>query len=482
MSSRPNKRKDVLDVVNKLKKYQRTTNGQNRQNYTGLASADFGSVSVTATGGSSSSNPTNNTTQYLKTGGDTMIGPLAFSTKTQTLSGGIINISKSTGTGYSSYVIASCAAGINNLNTITGAEHNGQLLFLDAPTTVTIRLKHGVDNIIIPDATDYDIIPDSIAILIYDYTQTAWILVSTFVRDTAGSGGANQTLSNLTSPTSINQHLLFSTTGFNIGDSTNPVNNLFVEEVRLKIGTVVTNVPMLTAIDANSMKLNVNTAGKVSFTVLNGEVGRVDASGFTTLYGIICGGAFSGAGTLAATTSTTTLSAATNTIVGTTVNINATGNGTTNIGTGFGIINIYDQVDFQNQDMIDINDIYCDVLRNRLDPTNTYIDLATGGGDITIHTNGGTDHINLVTAGAGSNIVIDANGTGSITLSLSGVALQTITSTLTSFLTNHVRLPNKSDASRGAASLAGRIIYNTSDGKINIDTGTNWTLADGTVT
>jgi hypothetical protein len=38
------------------------------------------------------------------------------------------------------------------------------------------------------------------------------------------------------------------------------------------------------------------------------------------------------------------------------------------------------------------------------------------------------------------------------------------------------------DANRGAAGTAGRIIFNSDDGQLNIDDGTNWTLPDGTTT
>lgn len=38
------------------------------------------------------------------------------------------------------------------------------------------------------------------------------------------------------------------------------------------------------------------------------------------------------------------------------------------------------------------------------------------------------------------------------------------------------------DSTRPAAGTAGRVIYNSDDGKLNIDNGTNWTLPDGTVT
>jgi hypothetical protein len=42
--------------------------------------------------------------------------------------------------------------------------------------------------------------------------------------------------------------------------------------------------------------------------------------------------------------------------------------------------------------------------------------------------------------------------------------------------------PSFSDATRPAAGLAGSIIFNTDDGMLNIDDGTNWTLPDGTTT
>ena len=38
------------------------------------------------------------------------------------------------------------------------------------------------------------------------------------------------------------------------------------------------------------------------------------------------------------------------------------------------------------------------------------------------------------------------------------------------------------DATRPSAGNAGLIIFNTSDGQLNVDDGTNWTLPDGTAT
>lgn len=44
------------------------------------------------------------------------------------------------------------------------------------------------------------------------------------------------------------------------------------------------------------------------------------------------------------------------------------------------------------------------------------------------------------------------------------------------------RVPVYSDGTRPAAGVQGRVIYNTTDSKLNIDTGAAWTLPDGTVT
>lgn len=40
--------------------------------------------------------------------------------------------------------------------------------------------------------------------------------------------------------------------------------------------------------------------------------------------------------------------------------------------------------------------------------------------------------------------------------------------------------PKRSDNTRGSAGRAGRVVFNTDSGLLNIDDGTNWTLPDGT--
>ena len=45
-----------------------------------------------------------------------------------------------------------------------------------------------------------------------------------------------------------------------------------------------------------------------------------------------------------------------------------------------------------------------------------------------------------------------------------------------------MHFPVKSDANRPSAGTAGRVIFNSTDGNLNIDDGTNWILPDGTTT
>jgi len=73
--------------------------------------------------------------------------------------------------------------------------------------------------------------------------------------------------------------------------------------------------------------------------------------------------------------------------------------------------------------------------------------------------------------GAGNSLDLYANNIKQVGLSTGGIA----------FLTDTV-LYSRTDSNRGAAGTAGRIIFNTDDGQLNIDDGTNWTLPDGTTT
>lgn len=49
-------------------------------------------------------------------------------------------------------------------------------------------------------------------------------------------------------------------------------------------------------------------------------------------------------------------------------------------------------------------------------------------------------------------------------------------------MANEVRLVPYTDATRPAAGIAGRVIYNSDDGNLNIDTGSQWVTPDGVIT
>lgn len=187
MSSKPAVRKNLSDIVKEMKKQQRKGFGQARQGYSGLASADFGAVSSSASSGAGTTNTSINITGLLKTSGDTMIGPIAFYPSEPTISAGVLTVSEGTD-GYSSRVVITVASP-TDLDTITGAAYAGQLLFLQADGN-TITLKHGTGNITTPDSVDFDVVTTGIALLQYDTLGAGaplWRVVATYG---GGSGGA----------------------------------------------------------------------------------------------------------------------------------------------------------------------------------------------------------------------------------------------------------------------------------------------------
>ena len=48
--------------------------------------------------------------------------------------------------------------------------------------------------------------------------------------------------------------------------------------------------------------------------------------------------------------------------------------------------------------------------------------------------------------------------------------------------TINIAVPTYTDATRPAFGTAGRVIFNSDDGQLNVDTGSGWTLPDGTAT
>lgn len=127
---------------------------------------------------SASAGTNNGDVNFLPTAGGTMIGALAFFPKLLTISSGAIDISKNT-IDYTSRVIVSPESGsTDDLTTITGAAHAGQLLFLQGVETDTITIKTS-GNIETIDGADFTLEDDDILIFMFDTTDNKWQQVTT---------------------------------------------------------------------------------------------------------------------------------------------------------------------------------------------------------------------------------------------------------------------------------------------------------------
>lgn len=126
-------KKSLVDEVIKLKRENVKSYGQQRQRVT--------SGSYIGTSGQKGGSDSNDiSTAYLKTAGDTMIGPLAFYPKTSTLSSGIMDASESTGAYSSRIYVIGQGSSADDLEVILGASHAGQILFFQ-PIIANITLQ-----------------------------------------------------------------------------------------------------------------------------------------------------------------------------------------------------------------------------------------------------------------------------------------------------------------------------------------------------
>lgn len=127
------------------------------------------------TGGSGTLDPI----QRLATQGDTMIGPIAFFPRAQTVVSGVVDVSStSILQGYTSRIIVLGQGAVaDDVDTIAGAAFAGQLLILQAVATTPITLKHLTDNIRIPSGNDYVVKGLESVILVFDSTSNEWVLV-----------------------------------------------------------------------------------------------------------------------------------------------------------------------------------------------------------------------------------------------------------------------------------------------------------------
>lgn len=279
-------RKDTADLLKEQKKNNKKFYAEIRQQKSGVVNNQYGNPTMNNPGGFSVSG--GNTNIDISFGnplqGGNFVGPIAFNDVEKTISGGKLTIA-----GYietpTSYVIVNGESGaaddltyiisknvdiLGNASGDKGTVFIGQLLFLQAGDA-NITLKHNTGNIFIPGGTDlvlnkYDSTANTggaYAILLWDENNVGtssgrWVLVSSGA-STSSSSGATRELDNLQN-VAINSDLLFGTTGLDLGNTTNPVDRLYANTVRLQTGTPPTNIVSIGA-SANDgiMKFGVPT-------------------------------------------------------------------------------------------------------------------------------------------------------------------------------------------------------------------------------
>ena len=135
-------RKTTVDVIKQQKKAAKKQFGLNRQNATGInaSSSSIGALSQLNQGGSAGDNQST----FLRTSGDTMVGPFAMWRGSQLFfptSGNDNTLDLSIEGAYTSHWIWAVGGGSNQLEEIQNASFNGQLLFIESTATVTQTIK-----------------------------------------------------------------------------------------------------------------------------------------------------------------------------------------------------------------------------------------------------------------------------------------------------------------------------------------------------
>ena len=228
-------RKTTVDIIKEQRKTSKKQFGLSRQSASGInaASSSIGALSQQSQGGSAG----DNTSSFLRTSGDTMVGPFALWRGQQLFfptSGNDNTLDLSIEGAYTSHWIWAVGGGSNQLEEIQNASFNGQLLFIESTATVTQTIKDesasglvaSSPNIKTLDGNDLVLGTDkTIVLFMFTDIDSMWHQISN-----TAAGGANTTLSNL-GTTSINADLIPSDTSKNLGSSAKPWFNAHVENL-----------------------------------------------------------------------------------------------------------------------------------------------------------------------------------------------------------------------------------------------------------
>ena len=285
-------------------------------------------MSFSTAGGSSTPSSTDEYAR-LKTQGDTMVGGISYFPKSVIVDvDDAIDIragySGQLDDSYSSYLyLTSLGVAPHELETIDGASHLGQLLHIE--TVPELTLKHNTGNIAIPNGADFTAEAGSFITLLYDGAihtdggNAHWVLVSS---SGVAGGGANKTLSNLDSPTALNQSLLPDTDNYyDLGSETKEWARIYIDTMAyldgvsmggaidmneesvvdteaIQFANVDTDVlgayATITGNATGSMIFNVPTGKKYIFQVNEVDGATVEANGSLTCNGLIDGGSVTG--------------------------------------------------------------------------------------------------------------------------------------------------------------------------------------------
>ena len=195
-------RKTTVDVIKEQRKASKKQFGLSRQSASGVsaASSSIGVNSQQSQGGSAG----DNTNSFLRTSGDTMVGPFAVWRGQQIFyptSGNDNTLDISISGAYTSHWIW-VAGGSDQLEEIENASFNGQLLFIESTLTLTQTIKDASasslvassPNIKTLDGNDLVLGTDkTIVLFIFSDIDNKWHQVSNPTTTTSGPtlGGTN---------------------------------------------------------------------------------------------------------------------------------------------------------------------------------------------------------------------------------------------------------------------------------------------------
>jgi hypothetical protein len=200
--------------------------------------------------------------RFLKVAGDTMIGPIAFLPKLVEIATDEIDIGRESGNFSSNVIInAEGAPTTDDLVTITGAAHAGQLLILEGTVGETITIKN-TGNIVTLTGSDWDLPGNDSIIFKFQSTTNKWQQI------TAGNASLGDNLGNHIATQDI---LPSSDATHDIGASGNQFATVWTNNIQSLVTTAV-SAPTFSITSANTFIGDEPTDELTIQASLNGDI------------------------------------------------------------------------------------------------------------------------------------------------------------------------------------------------------------------